>query len=125
PAYDLLNVRYLVAPADPGFEQRALGEALPGDFQLLGRFDEGLALYRRRETLPRARVLYAAEAVGGAEEAFARLAEPAAVARSDPRRVALVEGPALENPIPQSPAEARIAAYRGDSVEIVADAAAD
>ncbi len=112
PAYDLLGVRYLIAPDSL---------RLPADdFQLIEHEPDGLSLYRHLGALPRARVVYQAEAVPDGEAALARLAQPG----FDPRQTVLVEGVPLAGAV-AAPTEARIVAYGDNVVEIQADAAAE
>src|SRR5581483_10155620 len=122
PAYDLLGVKYLVAPDDPAFAQ-ALEQRAPGRFRLVSHADS-LALYLHLGALARARVVYRAEPVADLDAALARLGD----SRFDPRSTVLVEGPALadvsgDGASAPPATDARIVSYTPNRVEIAADAA--
>jgi hypothetical protein len=118
--YDLMNIRYLIAPDDPAFVQRLKGA--PSDsFQLLGTYPGGLALWENRGALARARVVYRAESVPDFDAAIARLRQPS----FDSHTVALVQdAPALGDAGAPPPTDAEILTYAPNTVEIQADAAA-
>jgi hypothetical protein len=120
-AYDLFGVRYLIAPDTDQFRRDLQAAAPAGTFALVDRFDDGLAIYRNGDELPRARVVYRAERVSGIDDALARLRSP----DFDPRQVALVEGPALGDSSDggggeADPVAARILTYEPNRVRLAA-----
>ena len=113
PLLDLLNVKYVLTDQE-----------LDGRWELAYRGKDSVDVYRNRDVLPRAFVVYHAEVVGSATQSLQRITNSAFDFRT---RVVLEETPAGWTEPPEIPATptARIADYEPSHVRVEVETVAD
>jgi hypothetical protein len=113
PLLDLLNVKYVLT-----------GQELGGRWELAYRGTGSVNVYRNRDVLPRAFVVYRAEVVDSAAQSLQRITDSAFDFRE---RVVLEDPPAEWAEPPEIPAAAavRIANYEPNYIRVEVGAAAD
>lgn len=120
PLLDLLNVRYFIAPANPGpgapKKLRSLERDYPTAYE-----GERVRVLENPEALPRAWIVHSAQRAGPQETLDLLSSEEV-----DPRETALVEDepPPLRDPDDASEDEARVTAYEPNRIEVSASTGA-
>ena len=104
PLLDLLNVKYMLTD-----------QQLHGRWELVYRGEDGVDVYRNRDALSRAFVVYRVEIAGSPSESLARITDPSFDFR---RRAVLEQMPAgwEERPDPPTTAAVQITAYETNRV---------